>query len=174
MRYPVRIGLATVVCLLAAVGTGSAASHFSNLTGTWTNPAGVGTTIAITQTGNAIKWTGGPDNHAWIQTFAANLVGASFSGEFFQDAPGVTPPRYHGRIDGTVLDSCHIKLLRVIQTRHGGDQPLDDVPLVEDRQLDGDAGKRPKRVAGERGRSAGAVVKRDDQDPVEAVHRQRG
>jgi len=115
VRFRARIGLAAFACLLATVGTGSAASRFANLTGTWTNPIGVGTTIAITQSGSTIKWTGGPDNHAWIQTFEGTLVGASFSGEFFQDAPGVTPPRYHGTIDATVLDSCHIKLLRVVQ-----------------------------------------------------------
>lgn len=115
MRYLARVGLAAFVCLLSAVGTGNAASRFSNLTGTWTNPVGVGTTIAITQNGSAIRWTGGPNNRAWIQTFEGNLAGASFSGDFFQDAPGVTPPRYHGTIDATVLDSCHIKLLRVVQ-----------------------------------------------------------
>jgi hypothetical protein len=103
----------------------------TSLSGNWTS--GVpsdhgGTTIQITQTGTTIKWTGGPNDKAWVQEYTGTLSGSSFSGAFQQDAPGVTPKRYHGTISGVVHDPCHIELTSVEQS---GQKTLTSVPFTK-------------------------------------------
>ena len=96
-----------------------AATGGASLSGTWTSATPSehgGTTIQLTQTGTTIKWTGGPNDKAWVQEYTGALSGSSFSGEFQQDAPGVTPQRYHGEITGVVHDDCHIELTSVTQS----------------------------------------------------------
>ena len=112
--------LLLAVVLVGVVRASPAGPPGFDLSGTWTSPEPSergGTSILVRQTVRILEWKGGPRDHAWIQTFKGRLAvtGPRFSGSFRQDAPNVTKPRYGGTITGTVLDSCHLRLLAVVQ-----------------------------------------------------------
>ena len=95
-------------------GAGWAAGPTYDLTGAWTDKAGT-TSLRLQQSGNTLTWQGGPNNRAWIQSFRGTLGGSSFSGVFVQDAPGVSPQRYHGTMTARVVDSCHFVFTSIVQ-----------------------------------------------------------
>lgn len=95
-------------------GVGWAAGPTYDLTGAWTDKAGT-TSLRLQQSGNTLTWQGGPNNRAWIQSFRGTLGGSSFSGGFVQDAPGVSPQRYHGTMTARVTDSCHFVFTSIVQ-----------------------------------------------------------
>jgi hypothetical protein len=98
---------------LSGAGSAAAATPSFNLTGNWSD--GEGTSLTLTQSGTTLTWKGGPDSRAWIQEFTGTLQGAAFSGSFRQDAPGVTPQRYHGTMTAEVLDDCHFRFTSIVQ-----------------------------------------------------------
>ena len=113
--------LAALAALVAgatlAQGSTSAARDW-NLSGTWTSPLPKersGTSLTLTQSGSTITWRGGPNDRAWIQTFSGRLSGDSITGTFQQDAPGVSPPRYHGTMTIHVRDKCHFEFTSIVQ-----------------------------------------------------------
>jgi hypothetical protein len=123
-----RVCLSSVLLTLAALVVapiGSTATHRTgaaapayNLTGVWTSPSPGdrgGTRIKLRQRGITLFWTGGPNDRAWIQTFEGKLHGATFSGEFKQDAPDISPPRYRGTMTAAVLDSCRFRFTSIVQ-----------------------------------------------------------
>jgi hypothetical protein len=104
------------LAVLAGCGGGSHATPPAHdLTGTWTNSAGVGTTLVLTQHGSALTWVGGPNDKAWVQLFNGKVVGNAFSGTFAQDAPGVVPQRFHGTMDAQINDDCHFTFTKIAQ-----------------------------------------------------------
>ena len=107
---------ALALFLIGAVcGAGWAGKTVSyDLTGAWTDKAGT-TSLTLKQSGNALTWQGGPNNRAWIQNFSGTLNGSGFSGTFWQDAPGVSPQRYHGTMTAVVIDSCHFRFTSIVQ-----------------------------------------------------------
>jgi hypothetical protein len=115
-------GAVAFASILLVVGSAAAQGQRAiggyNLSGVWTNSDGVGSTLTVRQTGHLITWVGGPNNHAWIQNFSGVLEeeNETFSGTFWQDAPGVSPQRYHGQMEAQVDDSCHFTLTSITQT----------------------------------------------------------
>lgn len=123
--------LAVLLLWVASLPVALAAAGGADLSGTWTSPVPSthgGTTIQVTQTGTTITWTGGPNDKAWVQEYTGTLSGSTFSGEFQQDAPGVTPQRYHGSISGVVRSPCRLDLTSVEQA---GQVTLTDVPFFK-------------------------------------------
>jgi hypothetical protein len=107
---------ALVVLLIGIVcGTGWAGRTVTyDLTGAWTDKART-TSLTLKQSGTTLTWRGGPNNRAWIQNFTGTLSGSGFSGTFRQDAPGVSPQRYHGTMTAVVIDSCHFRFTSIVQ-----------------------------------------------------------
>ena len=99
-----------IVC--GAGWAGNTASY--DLTGAWTDKAGT-TSLTLKQSGKTLTWQGGPNNREWIQNFTGTLNGSGFSGTFRQDAPGVSPQRYHGTMRAVVIDSCHFRFTSIVQ-----------------------------------------------------------
>lgn len=102
--------------LVAGCGGGKRAippAH--DLTGTWTNSAGGGTTLVLTQHGSTLTWVGGPNDKAWVQFFNGKVVGDGFSGTFAQDAPGTVPQRFHGSMQAQINDNCHFTFTKIAQ-----------------------------------------------------------
>jgi hypothetical protein len=115
------VPLAVLATLVAgatfAPGATSAAQDW-NLSGTWTSPLPTehsGTSLTLTQSGSTITWQGGPNDRAWIQEFNGTLSGDSITGTFQQDAPGVSPKRYHGTMTIHVRDKCHFEFTSIVQ-----------------------------------------------------------
>lgn len=98
----------------AVAGAGWASGPTYDLSGAWTDKGGT-TSLTLQQAGNTLTWHGGPNNRAWIQSFRGTLGGSAFSGVFVQDAPGVTPQRYHGTMTARVVDSCHFVFTSIVQ-----------------------------------------------------------
>jgi hypothetical protein len=109
----------TLLVVGSAAAQGQRAIGGYNLSGVWTNSDGAGSTLTIRQTGHLITWVGGPNNHAWIQNFSGVLEeeNETFSGTFRQDAPRVSPQRYHGQMEARVDDSCHFTFTSITQAR---------------------------------------------------------
>ena len=106
------LGLLLIGVVCGAGWAGNAVSY--DLTGVWTDKAGT-TSLTLKQSGTTLTWRGGPHNGAWIQNFTGTLSGSTFSGTFRQDAPGVSPQRYHGTMDAVVLDNCHFRFTAIRQ-----------------------------------------------------------
>jgi len=113
LKYVTLLAFCLAFAIPSATRAASAASY--NLTGTWTSSDG-GTALALTQSGHTLTWVGGPHSRAWIQHFQGTLSGTHFSGVFQQDAPNVSPPRYHGTMMATIEDSCHFVFTSIEQT----------------------------------------------------------
>lgn len=109
------IALVFLAAVLAGCGGSHAAPPAHDLTGTWTNAAGVGTTLVMTQHGSTLTWVGGPNDKAWVQFFNGKVSGNAFSGKFAQDAPGVVPQRFHGTMEATINDDCHFTFTKIAQ-----------------------------------------------------------
>lgn len=111
-----RLAVNAVGLLLTGVvaGVSWAAGPTYDLTGAWTDKAGT-TSLRLQQSANTLTWQGGPNNRAWIQSFRGTLGGSSFSGVFVQDAPGVSPQRYHGTMTARIVDSCHFVFTAIVQ-----------------------------------------------------------
>lgn len=109
----------TIFCVafVSACGGGKTSTKppAHDLTGTWTNSAGVGTTLVLTQQHSTLTWVGGPNNKAWVQYFNGSVSGSAFSGTFVQDAPGVIPQRFHGKMEAQVNDACHFTFTKIAQ-----------------------------------------------------------
>jgi hypothetical protein len=124
------VAAAAFASTLLAVGSAGARDQTAvggyNLSGVWTNSDGAGSTLTVRQTGHLITWVGGPNNHAWIQNFSGVLEeeNETFSGTFWQDAPGVSPQRYHGHMEAQVDDSCHFTFTSITQV---GQPTLDNI-----------------------------------------------
>jgi hypothetical protein len=112
----VALGLVCVTLFSACGGGGTAAKPPAHdLTGTWTNSAGVGTTLVLTQQHATLTWVGGPNNKAWVQYFDGTVSGSAFSGTFVQDAPGVVPQRFRGKMEAQINDACHFTFTKIAQ-----------------------------------------------------------
>lgn len=112
-RLTISVVAHVVAGAIAIGGAGGAAASSYDLSGYWSD--GAGTSLTLQQSGTSLTWKGGPDSRAWIQEFTGTLEGSSFSGTFEQDAPGVTPQRYHGRMTADVLDHCHFRFTAIVQ-----------------------------------------------------------
>ena len=117
MRITLALFVSLCVALVAGCGGGSpqAKPPAHDLSGTWTNSAGVGTTLVLTQQRATLTWVGGPNNKAWVQYFNGTVSGSAFSGAFVQDAPGVIPQRFHGKMEARINDACHFTFTKVAQ-----------------------------------------------------------
>jgi hypothetical protein len=114
MRRRLAVNALGLLLLGAVAGAGWAAGPTYDLNGAWTDKAGT-TSLTLQQSGNTLTWQGGPNNRAWIQSFRGTLGGSTFSGTFVQDAPGVSPQRYHGTMTARVIDSCHFVFTSIVQ-----------------------------------------------------------
>ena len=114
MRHRVVVNALGLLLMGVVAGSGWAAGPTYDLTGTWTDKGGT-TSLTLQQSGNTLTWEGGPNNRAWIQSFSGTLGGSAFSGTFVQDAPGVSPQRYHGTMTARVIDSCHFVFTSIVQ-----------------------------------------------------------
>jgi hypothetical protein len=106
-----------LVLLGAGALVGPGASLAYNLTGRWYSPLPPernGTTVELTQSGNTIRWSGGPNDRAWLQEFNGSLNGNVFSGEFSQHAPGEAQI-YRGSLSAQVINECEFRTLHVVQ-----------------------------------------------------------
>jgi hypothetical protein len=115
MRRRLLIRALGLLLVVVVCGAGRASNTVSyDLTGVWTDKAGT-TSLTLKQSGTTLTWRGGPHNRAWIQNFTGTLSGSRFSGTFRQDAPGVSPQRYHGTMEAVVIDNCHFRFTAIRQ-----------------------------------------------------------
>lgn len=114
MRRRLVVNALALLLMGVAAGAGGAAGPTYDLNGAWTDK-GRTTSLRLEQSGNTLAWQGGPNNRAWIQSFRGTLGGTAFSGTFVQDAPGVSPQRYHGTMTARVIDSCHFVFTSIVQ-----------------------------------------------------------